>query len=80
MDVIAVDVETTISSKGNPFDVTNKFVLGAIGTNTYYKSFPSTNVPSKEINIDQDLTGKNVYIEHSHDDGAVFYINRETGL
>lgn len=29
----------------------------------------------REINIDQDLTGKNIYLEHSHDDGAVFYIN-----
>lgn len=27
------------------------------------------------INIDQDLTGKNVYLEYTHDDGAKFYIN-----
>lgn len=29
----------------------------------------------REVNITQDLTGKNVYLEYSHDDGAKFYIN-----
>lgn len=27
------------------------------------------------VNIDRDLTGKNVYLEYTHDDGAKFYIN-----
>lgn len=27
------------------------------------------------VNIDCDLTGKNVYLEYTHDDGAKFYIN-----
>jgi hypothetical protein len=29
----------------------------------------------RAVNIDQDLTGKNVYLEYTHDDGAKFYIN-----
>lgn len=29
----------------------------------------------REVIINQDLTGKNIYMEYSHDDGAKFYIN-----
>lgn len=49
MDVIALDIECTISNKGNPFDATNKFVLGAIGTDTNYTSFTSVSTITKEL-------------------------------
>ena len=43
MDVFALDVETTVSNKGNAFDSTNQFVLGAIGTDSSYINFTSNN-------------------------------------
>jgi DNA polymerase I-like protein with 3'-5' exonuclease and polymerase domains len=39
LNVFALDVETTISSKGDPFDTRNSMVLGAIGTDTSYNRF-----------------------------------------
>ena len=43
MNCFALDVETTTRTKGNPFDSTNKFVLGAIGTDTDYINYTSDN-------------------------------------
>ena len=43
MNCFALDVETTTHSKGNAFDSTNKFVLGAIGTDTDYINYTSDN-------------------------------------
>ena len=43
MDVFALDVETTVSNKGNAFDSTNQFILGAIGTDTDYINYTSDN-------------------------------------
>ena len=43
MNCFALDVETTTRTKGNPFDSTNKFVLGAIGTDTSYINFTVDN-------------------------------------
>ena len=43
MNCFALDVETTTHSKGNAFDSTNKFVLGAIGTDTSYINFTANN-------------------------------------
>ena len=43
MDVFALDVETTVSNKGNAFDSTNQFILGAIGTDTTYINYTVSN-------------------------------------
>ena len=44
MNIFALDVETTISNKGNPFDETNFLVLGGYGTDTIYYRFLSNDV------------------------------------
>ena len=44
MNIFALDVETTISSKGNAFDETNVLVLGGYGTDTSYFRFIPDNV------------------------------------
>ena len=44
MNIFAIDVETTISSKGNAFDETNVLVLGGYGTDTIYYKFLSNDV------------------------------------
>lgn len=44
MDVFALDVETTISNTGDPFDETNFLVLGAYGDSTNYYRFLSRDV------------------------------------
>ena len=56
MNCFALDVETTTRTKGNPFDSTNKFVLGAIGTDTSYINFTVDNLEefSAEISIIED--------------------------
>lgn len=63
------------------FDDTNwKVCPGAFGT-TENESTAKTNWTSefiwvrRTINVDQDLTGKKVYLEYSHDDDAIIYIN-----
>ena len=44
MNIFALDVETTISSKGNAFDENNFLVLGGYGTDTIYFRFLRENV------------------------------------
>lgn len=39
MKVFALDTETTISNKGDPFDTTNNFVVGGYGTNSSTTTF-----------------------------------------
>lgn len=41
---LAVDVETTISNKGNPFDITNKLVLGGTYDGESYCMFDSASI------------------------------------
>lgn len=52
MSVFALDVETTTSNKGNPFDETNSIVLGAYGTDTIYSRFRSDDVSSVQKELD----------------------------
>lgn len=53
---------------------------GAFGT-TNNEPTAKTHWPSEHIwvrrtfNLNSDLSGKNVYLEYTHDDGAIFYIN-----
>ena len=39
MNEFAIDVETTINNKGDPFDTRNRFVLGGFGNNEDYDTF-----------------------------------------
>jgi DNA polymerase I-like protein with 3'-5' exonuclease and polymerase domains len=39
LNIFALDVETSISNKGDPFDSTNTMVLGAVGTDQCYHPF-----------------------------------------
>lgn len=52
MKIFALDVETTISSKGNPFDETNSLVLGGFGSNTTYIYFLPSSISSIQKCLD----------------------------
>lgn len=47
MTIFSLDVETTTSNKGDPFDTTNRLVLGAIGTDTDYSIFSNIDLQSR---------------------------------
>lgn len=52
---------------------------GAFGAKEFPSSRTLWNTPyiwvRREINIDEDYTGKEVFLEYTHDDGAIFYVN-----
>ena len=51
--IIPVDVETTISNKGNPFDTTNKMVLGGYGAGDDYNTFTPNNIAAAQEAFDR---------------------------
>jgi len=52
MNVFALDVETTIFKKGDPFAAINSLVLGAIGTDKLYSSYDEKNMQSIQTTMD----------------------------
>jgi len=52
MKIFAIDVETQINNKGNPFDETNHLVLGAYGTDTNYSTFVPDSTEGLQISME----------------------------
>lgn len=52
MNVFALDVETTTSNKGDPFDERNRFVLGGYGTDRDYGNFTTSDLSRPQVLLD----------------------------
>ena len=53
MNIFALDTETTIRNKGDPFDQNNHLVLGAFGTDALYTRFLSSDVRGLQQSLDE---------------------------
>lgn len=53
MNIFALDTEVTTSNKGDPFDITNKFVLGGIGDNRSYSTFSEVDITRHQVLLDK---------------------------
>ena len=49
MSIFSLDVETTTSNKGDPFDTTNRFVLGAWGTDVQCNRFLDADTVQQQL-------------------------------